>query len=183
MIFACLHWLDSLPSSSNAWNRSRTLFLTAGQVIFQTIAGRLSSPGAFQDFALNSCCSTSSIVMAGILTGALCGLAPSFLMLFGRGGKNLASSSSACSLWSVVVVPSAWMSCGTFLNAVLSPDFRYLVAFYMLLLSARNSFQWFFFYCWMASWYCFAALLAVSSRCDVICPACCSKWVWFLQYV
>ena len=38
--------LGNVPSSSDAWNRSRTLCLTVGHVIFQTIAGRPSTPGA-----------------------------------------------------------------------------------------------------------------------------------------
>jgi hypothetical protein len=109
-----------------------------GLVIFQTIAGRPSSPGAFQDFAANSYRSTSSMVMAGISIGAPCGLVHSSSMLSCRGGKNLASISSPCSLRSVVVVPSALRSCGTFPNAASSPDFRYLAAFHMLSLSARN---------------------------------------------
>ncbi|CAG8081873.1 unnamed protein product [Penicillium nalgiovense] len=95
--------------------------------------------------------------MAGISTGSLCGLIPSSSMLSGRGGKNLESNSSACSLWSAVVVPSALTSCGNFPNAASSPDFRYFAAFHMLSLSAGNSFQCFFFCLRMASWYCFAA--------------------------
>jgi hypothetical protein len=37
------------PSASDAWNSSRTLYLTVGHVIFQTIAGRPSSPGDIDD--------------------------------------------------------------------------------------------------------------------------------------
>lgn len=97
MIFACLHYLGNMPSSSDAWNKSRTLCLTIGHVIFQTIAGRPSSPGAFYDFAIKSCRSTSSRLIVGIPTGSLCGLVPSSLIILGRGGKNLDSSSSAYS--------------------------------------------------------------------------------------
>ncbi|KAJ4176575.1 hypothetical protein NW759_17770 [Fusarium solani] len=130
---------------------ARTSCFTDGQTCFQTIAGSPSSPGAFHDLVANSCRSTSSKVSVGITTGALCCLGPSSSMLSGNGGKNLASSSSACSLWLVVVVPSAFTSCGTFPNAVSSPDFKYLAAFQMLSLSARNSFQCEFFRCRMAS--------------------------------
>jgi hypothetical protein len=139
MIFACLHCYGNVPSSSNAWNRSRTLCLTVGHVIFHTIAGRLSSPGAFHDFAAKSYHLTSSTVIAGISTGALCGRDPSSSILSSRGGKNVAINSSACSLRLVVLVPSALMICGTFPNAVSSPCFRYLAAFHILSLSARNS--------------------------------------------
>ena len=96
--------------------------------------------------------------MVGIVTGALCGLEPSLSMSSGSGGKNLVKSSSACSVWLTVVVPLALMSCGTLPNAESSPDFRYLAAFQILSLSARNSSQCFFF-CWrMASWYCLQQL-------------------------
>lgn len=59
-------------------------------------------------------------------------------MLSGRGGKDLANNTSACSLWSVVIVLSALMSCGTFPIVVFSPNFKYLAAFYILSLSARS---------------------------------------------
>ena len=150
MILACRHWLGNVPSCRDARNIANTWCLTAGQVSFHTIAGRPSSPGAFHDFVARSCRSTSSIVIVGITIGGLCGRGPSSSMSSGSGGKNLASNSSACSLWSFVLDPSVLTSCGTFPNAVSSPDFRYLAAFQMLSLSARNSFQCFFFCCRMA---------------------------------
>ncbi|KAH8757888.1 hypothetical protein F5883DRAFT_153310 [Diaporthe sp. PMI_573] len=69
MIFACLHWSGSLPSSNDVRSRVKTRCLTTGQVSFQTAAGRPSSPGAFHDLAANSCLSTSSIVIARIAIG------------------------------------------------------------------------------------------------------------------
>lgn len=121
--------------------------------------------------------------MAGIAIGALCGLGPSSSMLLGKGGKNLERSSSACSLWSTVTVPSVLTSCGTFPNAASSPTFRYLAAFQMLLLSARNSFQCFFFCCRIALWYCLDAPFAISSRSGLVRPARLSDRAQFLQYV
>ncbi|CAG7935328.1 unnamed protein product [Penicillium olsonii] len=109
--------------------------------------------------------------MAGISTGSLCGLVPSSSMFSGSGGKNLDSNSSACSIWSAVVVPSALTSCGNLPNAASSPDFRYFAAFQMLSLSARNSFQCFFFCLRMASWYCFAASWAIFSSRGTFRPA------------
>lgn len=61
MIFACLHWLGSSPSSHDVWNSRRTLSLTTGHVCFHTIAGSPSSPAAFHGFAAASCHSISSI--------------------------------------------------------------------------------------------------------------------------
>ncbi len=95
----------------------------------------------------------------------------------------MVSSSSACSSWLLVTVPPCLTNCGTLPNALSSPDLRYFAAFQMLSLSARNSFQCFFFCCRMASWYYFAAALAVSSRLTTICPARRSLRARFLQYV
>ena len=92
-------------------------------------------------------------------------------------------SSSACSLWSVVDVPSALVSCGIFPKAVSSPDFRYFAAFQMLSLSAKNSFQCFFFCCRMASQYYFAAPFANSSSSGILRPARRSVRARFLQCV
>lgn len=64
MIFACLYWLGSVPSSRDARHIVSIRYLTAGQVCFQTTTGKPSSPDAFHDFAARSCRSTSSIVMA-----------------------------------------------------------------------------------------------------------------------
>jgi hypothetical protein len=171
MIFACLYCVGNVPSPNDAWNKSRTLCLTVGYVIFQTTAGRPSSPGAFHDLAVKSCLSISSMPTVGILTGSLYGLVPSSSIPSGRGGKNLDNSSSACSLWLAVVVLSALTSCGSFPNAASSPDSRYLAAFQIFSLSARNSFQCFFFCLRMASWYCFAASWAIFSSLGIFRPA------------
>jgi hypothetical protein len=182
IILACLHWLGSDPSSSDCRNSASTWSLTTGQICFHTITGNPSSPGAFHDFAACSCLSTSSSVMVGIATGTLCGLRPSSSMWLGSGGKKVLSSSSACSPWSVVVVPSVLRSAGTVPNASL-PVFRYLAAFQMLSLSARKLSQCFFFCCRMASWYCFAAPFAVSSRSGLAAPARLAALARFLQCV
>lgn len=71
----------------------RTRCLTTSQVSFQTITGRLSFLGAFQDLAANSYRSTSSIVISDIARGALYSLGPLSSILSGRGGKKVARSS------------------------------------------------------------------------------------------
>jgi hypothetical protein len=146
MIFAYLYYYGNVPSSSDAWNRLRTLCLTMGHIIFHTITSRLSSPGAFHNFTIKSYYSISSTIIAGISTSALYSQDPLSLILSSRGRKNVAINSLAYSLCLVVLVSSTLIIYSTFLNAVSSPCFRYLAAFYILLLSIRNSCQCFFFY-------------------------------------
>src|SRR5438045_7339855 len=121
------------------------------------------------------------MVMFGIAIEALCGLIPSLSMLSSNGGKNLVNSSSACSMWSVVLILSDLMSCGTFPKADLMLDLRYLATCQILSLSAMNSSQCFFF-CWqIASWYCFTVLFAISSRFIRVYPAHHLSHTQFLQ--
>lgn len=183
MIFVYLHYFGSVPSSSDAWKRSRIRYLTVGQVVFYTMAGKPSLPSAFQDFVASNCRSISSMVMAGISTGALWDLVPSSSMLSGSGRKNLVSSSSACFLWLLVNVLSALRRCGIFPKTVSFSDFKYLAVFQILLLSARNVFQCFFFCFWIALWYCFAVFAAMFSSCGTFRPVCHSERAWFLQYI
>ena len=107
---------------------------------------RSSSLEAFHNFTINSYYFTSSIVIVGISIGALYSLGPSSLMFSNRRGKNVVSNSLAYSIWLVMGILSALMSYDTLLNTTLLLDFRYLAAFHILSLSARNLFQYFFFY-------------------------------------
>lgn len=184
MIFVCCYCLGSVSSSSEVWKRLRIRCLTVDQVIFYTMAGRPSLSAAFHDFVVYSCRSISSMVMADISIGAFYGLVPLLSMLSGSGRKNLVSSSFICFLWSVVAVLSALTSCGIFLKTVSSSVFRYWVAaFQMLLLSARNLFQHFFFCFRIVLWYCFAMFAAIISSSGILCSVCCSVQTRFLQYI
>jgi hypothetical protein len=78
-------------------------------------------------------------------------LISSFSISSGKGGKNLSKNSSACSIWLIIIIPSVLTNYRIFSNAVSSPIFKYLTVFQILLLSARNSFQCFFFYSRIAS--------------------------------
>jgi hypothetical protein len=161
----------SCPLSSDVWKRTSTRSFTAGHTSFHTTAGSSSLTSTFQDYALNTLRSTSSIVRRGIATGACCGRGSSSLIAAGSRRKKVASSSSACSTLSAVTVLSALFSGGILSNTVVPPGLRYFAACQMFVLSARNSSQWIFFCLWIASWYCQEAAFASISSSGTTRPA------------
>ena len=101
---------------NDAWNSLITLPLTAGHTYCQTAVGSPSSPGAFQDLAVNNWRSTSSSIRSGISTGSLRGRSPSSSIPASRGGKKVVRSSSACLNLSLMVVLSALSNSKTLSN-------------------------------------------------------------------
>lgn len=183
MIFAVFHCVGSSPTFRDVWKRSRIRSFTTGQTSLHTAAGSPSSPAAFHGLAAKTHRSTSSIAMAGMGTGALCGRRPSSSMGAGKGGKKVVKSSVAYSPLSLVTDPSKRTNGGSLSEPAAFPGWRYFAACHMLALSARKSSQCTFRRLRIASWYSFAAPRACPSRLGLAKPA--LRWLRarFPQYV
>lgn len=96
--------------------------------LLPTMAGKPSSPAAFQALAVNILRSTSCILSQGVGIGRRCGRDPSSSIVASSRGKKVVSSSSACPAAFSVRDPSALGSGGIFAYAELSSVLRYLAA-------------------------------------------------------